>query len=286
MNEASLDAFASAEAQAGADIDVWIEAAIAAAPNRARLQRRLDAVTNETAAVRFLHRFVLFNDALAARVPFLAGLIHLTPNIFLDRSEHIDFCRQANGRVAAYVAEAARDEYQLDANRNGVHQHLSQLFLNGALAHYQVDRGAFDREHPLPPALTVILEEARTVFLGERSAQTIFRALGFHVGLEFFAHQEFNLVDAWLRARRPDLVQALEAGEAGSYTWLALHTVVEIGHYRAGLEALKSALRFYHDAEGRPAMAQLIKGGLAAFVDLQSRYYDAILCDTDPPPWR
>jgi hypothetical protein len=262
-------------------IEKWVEDAIDAAPNKQRMQRQLDAVTSDTALIRFLHRFVLFNDALAARVPFVAGLIHLTPNVFLDPAEGVDFCRQVNGRVAAYVVEAASDEYHLDAERSGVHQHLSQRFLNGALTFYRVDRAAFDRNHPLPSVLDRILDEARTKFLDERTARAIFRALGFHVGLEFFAHQEFNLVDAWLRAQFPALVEALERvdGNSSEYTWLALHTVVEIGHYRAGIEALKSALQFYRHPEEKPAMADLIKEGFNAFVDLQSRYYDAILCD-------
>jgi hypothetical protein len=262
-------------------IETWVEGAIDAAPNKQRMQRQLDAVTSDTALVRFLHRFVLFNDALAARVPFLAGLIHLTPNVFLDPAEGVEFCRQANGRVAAYVAQAARDEYQFDERRNGIHQHLSQKFLNGALGFYGVNRMTFDRDYPLTLVLGGILDEARTKFLDERSARAIFRALGFHVGLEFFAHQEFNLVDAWLRARFPALVAALERadGDGSAYTWLALHTIVEIGHYRAGIEALKSALQFYRHPEERSAMADLIKEGFNAFVDLQSRYYEAILRD-------
>ena len=126
-----------------------------------------------------------------------------------------------------------------------------------------------------------LLDEARTKYLDERTARTLFRALGFHVGLEFFAHQEFNLVDVWLRARFPGLVAALEwkDDDGSAYTWLAIHTFVEIGHYRAGIEALKSALQFYRHPEDRPAMADLIKEGFNAFVDLQSRYYDSILCD-------
>lgn len=283
MTNLSLAPGAGSDRQTDATpIEKWVEATIEAAPNRQRMQRQLDAVASETALVRFLHRFVLFNDALAARVPFVAGLIHLTPNVFVDPAEGVEFCQQANGRVAAYVAEAASDEYHLDAEQGSVHQHLSQKFLNGALEFYRVDRAAFDRNHPLPPVLGRILGEARTKFLDERTAPTIFRALGFHVGLEFFAHQEFNLVDGWLRSRYPGLVGALEQEkpEGSNYTWLALHTVVEIGHYRAGLEALKTALQFYRHPEQKPAMAFLIKEGFNAFIDLQSRYYDAILCDT------
>jgi hypothetical protein len=39
-----------------------------------------------------------------------------------------------------------------------------------------------------------------------------------------------------------------------------------------------SALQFHRHLQEKPAMADLIKEGFNAFVDLQSRYYDAILC--------
>jgi len=264
-------------------IGPWIEQSIAASSNSARLQHQLDAISSDPLLIRFLHRFVLFNDALAARVPFVAGLIHLTPNVFLDPEGGVEFCRQANGRVAAYVAEAASDEYHLIPGKNSIHQHLSQIFLDGVLAYLAVERESFDRSNPLPPVLAGILAEAREKFLDDRRADTIFRALGFHVGLEFFAHQEFNLVDAYLRARHAGLVAVLEqdAGMGPAYAWLGLHTVVEIGHYRAGMQALNAALHYYRDPHDVPRMAQEIKNGFTAFIDLQARYYAAILREAD-----
>ena len=163
------------------------------------------AIKTDDATIRFLHRFVLFNDALAARVPFLAGLIHLTPNVFLDPAADEDFCRQSNGRIAAYVAEAANDEYRMTADRNLVHQYLSQRFFHGVLDHYGVEGAAFDRRCPLPATLGDLLAGAAPAIdaFPRSSAGRDFSALGFHVSLEFFADQEFNLVDQYLRAPPP-----------------------------------------------------------------------------------
>jgi hypothetical protein len=262
-------------------IGAWIEDAIASAPNRQRLQRQLDSIASNEMLLSFLHRFVLFNDALAARVPYLAGLIHLTPNLFLDPTTGVDFCRQANGRIAAFVAEAASDEYEMSDGRNMVHQYLSQRFFRGALAYFGADERLFDQRHPVLPVLSALLEEARGKFFDRKGAAQIFCGLGFHVGLEFFAHQEFNLVDVYLRSKFPDLVARLERDDRdrASYLWLALHTIVEIGHYRAGLEALKAAVTYYSDRGGKPAMIARTKEGFNAFVDLQGRYYEAILSD-------
>jgi hypothetical protein len=259
----------------------WIERAIADSPNHERLRLRLESIRDEEALVRFVHRFVLFNDALAARVPFLAGVIHLTPGLFLDPEAQEEFCRQANGRIAAFVAKAANDEYLFSETQSLVHQYLSQQFFRGVLAHYGVSEQTFDNEHPLPLGLDALLKEARGKFFGRRSPEEIFAALGFHVGLEFFADQEFTLVDGWLRERYPELVRSLEAGGKSrcAYRWLAIHTVVEITHYRAGLEALETALAYFRDPKQTPRMLECIKHGFSQFADLQGRYYEAILSD-------
>jgi hypothetical protein len=214
-------------------------------------------------------------------VPYLAGLIHLTPDVFVDPDADEEFCRQCNGRIAAFVALAASDEYHLTEDRNMAHQYLSQQFFRGALAHYAVDGESFDRANPIPVQLAQMIEEARTKFFDRRGPGEIFAALGFHTGLEFFANEEFNLVDVYLRARHPALVAGLERvdGQGQPYEWLAIHTVVEVGHYRAGLEALKAAVKYYRSREGAPAMAEKIKEGFSAFIDLQKRYYEAILSD-------
>lgn len=287
MNIAKLDPLerfqpaGEAQAERHDPIVAWVERAVAESTNNERLRRRLDTIDSAGMLLCFLQRFVIFNDALAARVPFLAGLIHLTPDLFLDRRAEEAFCRQCNGRIAAFVAEAANDEYRITERQNLVHQYLSQQFLLGVFDHFAADPKSFNRRHPLSPALRSLLEQARSRFLEERSAGQIFAALGFHVGLEVFAHQEFTLLDAWLRARQPDLVAALEwdDGQGSAYRWLAIHTVVEIKHYRAGLEALTFALDSFHARDQVAEMAGHIRQGFEAFVDLQGHYYEAILAD-------
>ena len=135
--------------------------------------------------------------------------------------------------------------------------------------------------HPLPATLTALITEARTKFFDTPGAAAIFAALGFHVGLEFFANEEFNLVDGFLNAAYPQLVETMKSGETESnpYLWLSLHTVVEIGHYRAGLEAVREALELYCDQTTAPVMADHLLGGLEAFADLQLRYYQAVFAE-------
>jgi hypothetical protein len=287
MNFSQMEARSRKEAGRNTDwggrIGVWVEEAIATATNKQPLQRQLDSIESDDQLLRFLHRFVLFNDALAARVSFLAGIIHLTPNVFVDPEADEEFCRQYNGRIAAYVALAASDAYLMSEHRSLVHQHLSQQFFRGALAHYDRAGPTFDRLNPLPYRLAEIVAEARSKFFDRKGPEQIFAALGFHVGLELFANKEFNLVDAYLREHHPALVASLEEdhGNGPAYEWLALHTVVEVGRYRAGREALDAAVRYYHDRDAAPLMATRVKDGFNAFVDIQKRYYEAIFCDAN-----
>jgi hypothetical protein len=257
-----------------------IETLIASAPNSAFLERRLGTLDDPDRLLVFLHRFLVFNDALAARVPYLAGLIHLTPDLFVAADAPAGFLAQRNAWVAAFVARAASDEYRMAGGRNRIHQHLSQLFFRAALAFYGRDGAAeFERRHPVPAAVAALLAEARGMFFLAPTAQDIFAALGFHVGLEFFASEEFNLVDQCLRARHPALVAALRRGGQGrnDYSWLSLHTVVEVGHYRAGLAAVQAAIDLYADRPAAPRMAEAVLDGLDAFADLQRRFYATVL---------
>lgn len=257
-----------------------IEHAIEHAPNHELLRRRLAGLRSTDELVCFLHRFLHFNDALAARVPFLAGLIHLHPELFADPGDIEEFCRRRNARVSAYIAEAANDEYRMTSAGTLVHQRLSQLFFKAVLEHYAMRGSDFDKAHPMPQAVATLLDEARTRFFDDARLETVCRAIGFHVGLEFYADQEFNLVDTYLRHRHEGLMAALLGrfdGEPAAYLWMSLHTVVEVGHYRAGLAAVEDAVRFCVPREMAPRVQEWILEGLAAFADLQRRFYECVL---------
>ena len=269
------------ESQHVLDLSARIESFIRTAPNNAFLEAKLRALDKPDRLLLFLHRFLIFNDALAARVPYLAGLIHLTPDVFVDPDAPTGFLGQRNARIAAFVAEAANDEYRMTPGRNMVHQHLSQVFFRGALGFTGKGAAAFEAHHPPSSQITRLIAEARSKFFAAPSSEDLFQALGFHVGLEFFANEEFNLVDQCLCQRHPVLVEALKHGRDGAddYLWLSLHTVVEIGHYRAGLEAVREALALYRDRADAPRMADRIMAGLEAFADFQRRYYETLFAE-------
>lgn len=258
-----------------ADVAADLDARVAASDNGAALQSVLAGLASGEDLCRFLYAFVVFNDALAARVPYLTGLIHLEPGLFRDRQDSgLEFCSRRNGRIAAWIATAAADEYQMDTKRgrNLVHQHLSQQFLVGALEHFRLSR-TFEA----PTLATDVIHEARSTCFEARTEEHLFRALGFHLALEIFAHQEFNLVDRLLRERYPDLVRDLRARKQGggvnSYAWISIHTVVEHGHYEAGVKSVEDALRLYAGPRDANEVWTLVCRGFEHFIGLQRRFY-------------
>ena len=73
----------------------------------------------------------------------------------------------------------------------------------------------------------------------------LFRAIGFHIGSELLADQEFCILDGFLCGCHPELVKWLEttsvpvgAARVCAYTWVACHTTVEADHRDAGFPAL------------------------------------------------
>jgi hypothetical protein len=267
------------EAEAQSPIEKDILLLIERSSNKRQLEAVLEGMQSEAQLVQFLHRFLLFNDALAARVPLLAGLIHLSPGLFLDRSEPVAFCGMRNARIAAYVAEAAADEYHI-APRNLVHQHLSQEFLRGVMKYLGLQAAHYDAGQRLNPQVDALLTEARTRYFVERTSDDVMAALGFHTGLEFFAHEEFNVVDTFLRKRHPEMVRYLEGTkkvEVNRYLWMSLHTIVEHRHYEAGMVALREALDFYAGPRSTDEARELILSGFKVFSDLQRRFYQSIL---------
>jgi hypothetical protein len=72
--------------------------------------------------------------------------------------------------------------------------------------------------------------------------------MGFHVGSEILADQEFTIIDAVLKAERPEMVRALEAMKVevlganhNAYYWIRIHTGVEAEHFDAALKGVNNA---------------------------------------------
>ena len=78
----------------------------------------------------------------------------------------------------------------------------------------------------------------------------VFQSLGFHIGSELLADEEFRILDRTLRREYPELVQYLEQTPVAvsgtslpGYHWLRIHTSVEMDHFEHAVQAANVALQ-------------------------------------------
>lgn len=248
------------------------------------LHRTLATIQNESELVQFLYQFLLFNDALAPRVPYLAGLIHRSSGVFSAGNQRPEFCQRRNAQVAAFVAGAAQDEYRVTRHRSMVHQTLAQRLFARVLKHYAIRQDKLAEQLVSSNNLERILVAARDTFFDSETDTNIFAALGFHVALEFFASEEFQTVDSYLRTCHPDLVESLagKSSRENAYLWMSIHAKVEAAHHRAAVRGTRTALRYYAHPERLPLMADRLIVGFNAFAELQRQFYERGV-ETAPP---
>ena len=239
-----------------------------------------------SALLVLLGRFVYFNAAFGAGVANLAGEIAARPALFRDPEEPVRLLADRAADVAADFFHAAVDEFddRLTPWRD-THRTLAQATVKAAGAHYGYS--ARDLDFLLEPDAAT--DEARAAVwegygigaaLDERR---LFAAMGFHAGSEVLADQEFTILDRCLRARRPELVTALEntrveaLGERhAAYYWIHIHTSVEADHFEAALAGVNKALRFYAGALPPDRVRGFILEGFTRFAAVQAAFMESL----------
>lgn len=252
------------------------------------LQAAVEAAAAPTAPpaalLSLLARFIQFNSAFGAGLANLAGEIAARQALFRDEEEPVRILADRAADVAADFFYAAVDEFddRLTPWRD-THRTLAQATLKGLGAHF----GYAPLELNDVIRINEATEAARTAVwegygVGARlDDRRLFSAMGFHAGSEVLADHEFTVIDRCLRARRPELVQALEAmtvellgQKHNAYYWIRIHTSVEAEHFEAALRGVNNALRFYAGAEPRATVKGWVLEGFRRFADVQGTFME------------
>ncbi len=231
-------------------------------------------------------RYIQFNSAFGAGVANLAGEIAARQGLFRDADEPVKLLADRASVVAADFFFAAIDEFddRLTTWRD-THRTLAQAALKGMGAHFGYAPAQLDDVVRLNAATETALGRVWQGYgVGMRLADAqLFRAMGFHAGSEVLADEEFNVIDAVLRARQPALVAALQgmkvelAGQKhDAYYWIRIHTSVEAEHFEAALRGANQALRFYAGPDSIDAVRTHILAGLAEFATVQRDFMAAL----------
>jgi hypothetical protein len=233
-----------------------------------------------------LGRFIQFNSAFGAGLANLAGEIAARQSLFQDPDEPVRILADRASEVAADFFYAAVDEFddRLTPWRD-THRTLAQATLKGLGAHFGYEPSALNDVVRISRATSVACAAVWDGYgVGARlDDRQLFCAMGFHAGSEVLADHEFTVIDRCLRARRADLVKALEGMKVevlgqkhDAYYWIRIHTSVEAEHFEAALAGVNKALRFYAGSEPRATVKGWILEGFSRFAAVQGRFMESL----------
>jgi hypothetical protein len=206
--------------------------------------------------------------------------------LFCDPTEPVALLADRSAEVAAEIFSAAVDEFGAggDARRN-THRTLAQATLKGLGECFAYDAAALGRIVRLNRATLVAMDRVQAGYGLNRALNetALFRAMGFHIGSELLADEEFCTLDAFLRERRAAVVRDLESrrvtinGRAHpAYLWIQIHTRVEADHFAAAVLSANQALHFYAGSEDQRQVKDWLLAGVADFVSVQTEFMEGL----------
>lgn len=223
--------------------------------------------------LRFLGRYVRWNGFFGSGVAFLSGKIG-NSGLFRDFQEPVDALADRSMHVASFFFDAARDEFNdSDTPYRDTHRTLAQATLKGVIQHYGTSVDVANEMLQDPIWLTGLCNRTRTGY-GRGTAEdlpSVFRSMGYHLGSEVLADQEFSMLDRILRKNYPELVDSLQSASIrladevhSAYTWISIHSgqgkAVEMDHFDWAVQGVDQAFRYTDPKLVPDAKYQLLRG--------------------------
>ena len=259
-----------------------LEPMLASHPGAAALRTAVEGAADPRRLLSVVGRYVQFNSAFGPGLANLAGEIAARQRLFVDRDEPLRLAADRAADVASDFFYAAVDEFddRLTPWRD-THRTLAQATLKAMGAHFGFTPAQLNDVISINAATEGAMKQVWEGY-GVGAAlpeDRLFHAMGFHTGSEVLADAEFNVLDAALRARQPEMVAALQRTKVGvagqdhdAWYWVRIHTSVEADHFDAALKGVNGALRYYAGAEPGDRVAGWIIDGFHEFGRVQSRF--------------
>jgi hypothetical protein len=233
----------------------------------------------------FLSAYTTWNRCFGSAVAGLASRIGQSRDAFADSSETHRLLADRSVLVASYFFDAARDEFDdRDTAHRDTHRCLAQACVKGFIE-VNGEKGLSAADALVEPAWLRVIQ-AR-VFLGYGVGSPVerpflFRAMGYHLGSEVLADQEFSLIDSTMRQKMPDTVEKMShhmvdiGGERhNAYQWLRIHSGhgggVEADHFAWAVKGVTTAFA-YVPAEEAAALRDQVLAGFADFARDQHEF--------------
>jgi hypothetical protein len=249
----------------------------------------LERITTPEELVRVLGRYIYFNSVFGGGVANLAGEVAVRQDLFRDPDESVRVLADRSVEVASDIFMAAVDEFDdRVASYRDTHRTLAQATLKGTGAHFGFDNATLDRiTQPNPGTLDAIRNVREGYGVSQiMSDAALFKGMGFHVGSEVLADQEFNVLDQTLRSGFPELVQSLEnvrieigGNSYPAYFWIRVHTSVEADHFSAAVKGVNTALKFHTHSGSASSAKEWVMDGFRNFARVQGLFFTSLLAE-------
>lgn len=250
--------------------------------------------------IRFLSRYANLNAWFGSGVASLAGKIGRSRSVFVDPNEPILDFADRSVLVGSYFFDAARDEFDdRDTEHRDTHRCLAQACIKGTISYFSGDttHATIERIQEMndllaqPIWLSAINHRVANGYgVGTPDdASDLFRSMGYHLGSEILADQEFSVIDRALKVHQPGLVSYLSKNDFQiydqkhrGYAWIGLHSgegsAKEVEHFEAATAGVRSALSFVRP-ELRATYRHQVHLGIGSFVRDHQEFFGAVSTD-------
>jgi hypothetical protein len=239
-----------------------------------------------------LHRYIQFNSVFGGGVANLAGRLAVRHAVFRDPDDVVEELADRSSEVASTIFYAAIDEFGDPTKSHRVtHRTMAQATLRATAEFLGYSPVALNTLLRPDPATKDSMAQILRGYGVDREmdGSDLFRAIGFHIGSELLADQEFCILDGFLRERHPELVKCLlatavpvGAARVCAYTWVACHTTVEADHRDAGFAGANRALRFAAAVAPPQRLKEWILEGFGSFSAVQTEFMAGLLTSVIP----
>jgi hypothetical protein len=234
----------------------------------------------------FMQRYAYFNSFAGSLVARLASSIGLSYQLF--RQPEIAIVDQSDRgiNIAAKVLAATIDEHADAGAQQVPHRTLAQATLQAIGDYAALSDNELNKVAQAPSWMETIVEDLIAGYQGKTDdLEALVTALGFHVGSEMLADQEYSLIDkvvrytnrgtgfdAWLQGKQV----SVNGKRLSPWYWIVVHgkhnsSGVEAEHFQLALDAL-NLLAQYRPESGELILKWASKGFLD-FAELQQRLF-------------
>lgn len=264
------------------DISKNIESIVENSNIEEYLSKCLEKVVTPDDLVRFFHRFSQYNQHFPGAVSYLVSAIHFKSDLFKDEKCEVLPNSDISSSIASSIFFAAEDEYALgDRKKRLTHRMMAQNVLNHAIEYAGWSSSKINEYDSMFSDNEKIFNMLCNGYRVDKinDIESIFLAIGFHLGSERLADIEFNLVDKMLKTNHPSFVHSARKNSCNGYSvpiysWISIHTAVEVDHFKYGLLAASDAIRYCTDkSKSSNHLMSLLSCGFMEFIDFQKEMF-------------